>query len=100
MASLSAGKGGFPAFITERLQQIVECLRFEGADGVLIVGSDKYRERHRRRTNGLNDLQTIQLRHLHIEKDEVQRLAPDDLHGGFAVDRFQYASDLRILFEQ
>ena len=33
MASLGAGKRGFPAFITERLQQIIECVRFEGANG-------------------------------------------------------------------
>jgi hypothetical protein len=41
MAGLGAGKRRFPPFITERLQQIIDCIRFEGAYGVLIVGSDK-----------------------------------------------------------
>src|SRR5579872_4269177 len=100
MPDLGAGKRGFPPFITERLQQIIECIRFESADGVLIVGSDKYRERHRPRTDGLNYLQTVELGHLDVEKDEIQRLASDDLHGCFSVYRFQHASDVRILFEQ
>ena len=91
---------GFPPFITERLQQIVERARFEGADGVPILGSDKYRGRHRRCTNSLNYLQAVHLGHLHIEKDEIQRLASDDLQSSFSVCRLQYASDLRILFEQ
>src|ERR1700728_34694 len=100
MAGLGAGKGGFPPFVTEWLQKIIQCVRFEGADGVLIVGSDKYRERHRRCANGLNYLQAIQFGHLHIEKDQIQRLASDDLHGSSSVYRFEYASDLRIFCEQ
>src|SRR5215472_17113273 len=98
MASLGAGKRGFPPFITERLQQI--SVRFERAHGMLIVGRDKDCERHRRCTNGLDDLKTVQFGHLHIEKNEIQGLASDDLHGSFSVRRFQYGSDLRILLEQ
>src|SRR5208282_236647 len=62
-------------------------------------GSDKYCERHRRRTNSPNDLQAVQLGHLYIEKDEIQRLALDDLDGSFSACRLQYASDIRVLFE-
>src|SRR2546427_817443 len=100
VASLGAGKRGPPPFITERLQQIIECVHFEGADGVLIVGGDKYGERHRRRPDRLNDLQTVEPGHLYIEKNEIQRLARDDLYGSLSVCRFQHASDLRVLFEQ
>ena len=52
-----------PQFILDALAR--------GADGVLIVGSDKYSERHRCRTNGLNYLQTVHLGHLHVEKEQV-----------------------------
>src|SRR5215471_17416180 len=99
-ASLGAGKRGFPAFIAEWFQQIVQRICFKGADGVRIVGSDKYSEWHRGRTYGFNNLQTIELGHLHIKKDEVQRLAPDDLHRSFSVCGLQHASHLRIFPEQ
>src|SRR5215472_13555871 len=99
-ASLGAGQRRFPPFIAEWFQQIVERVRFKGADGVLIVGSDEYRERHRPCAYGFNDLEAIELGHLHIKKDQVQRLPPDDLHRSFSVCGLQNGSYVRISVEQ
>ncbi len=67
---------------------------------MLVVGSDKHSEGHRRWTDRLDHLQTVQLGHLHIEKHQIQRLASNDLHRCRPIGRFENGADLRIFFKQ
>ena len=45
---------GFETLITEGLQQVVECIRLEGPNRVLIVGGDEHCQRHLGSANRVN----------------------------------------------
>jgi hypothetical protein len=58
-------------------QQIVDSVDFERANGVLVVGSYKYYDRHLVCSDRFDDGETIHTRHLDVEQYEIRRLVAD-----------------------
>ncbi len=67
------------ALAVERLQQVVERVDVEGAQRVVIERRHKHDERHARRTDGLDDLETARAGHLDVEEDQVRLQPPDGI---------------------
>src|SRR5271155_3160791 len=75
-----------------RFQEIVNCVHFECTNGVHIVSRDKdiYGSGAVHRFHILDDSKTIQIRHLHIEKNDVRMKFIDLLHSVYSVRRLTY----------
>jgi hypothetical protein len=59
----------------KRLEQVIDGVDFEGSQRELVVCGDKHDHRHGLTANGLQNAESIQFRHLDIQKDQVgQRL--------------------------
>ena len=68
---------GLKPLPAERLQQVIDRLHFERADGVFVVGGHEDRRRHAIDADGLDHLEAIHAGHLQIEKHEIGRRMPD-----------------------
>ena len=79
--------------LLDRLHQIVDRLRLERAQGMLVIGGDEHEQRRLDLHHPGNDRKSVEARHLDVEEDEVglvgldraDRLAAvggggDDLH--------------------
>ena len=77
----------------ERLQQVVERVHVEGAQGVVIEGGHEDDQRHARRADGFDDLESARAGHLYVEKDQVRFQASDGVDrvgaGGALGHQFQ-----------
>src|SRR5688572_25556234 len=62
--------GGVEAFLIEWFQQIVEGVYFKCADRILVVSSDENDSRNVF-PEGLKQLETAELGHLYIKKDQI-----------------------------
>ena len=69
-------------------------MHVEGPDGKAVVGRDEDNDRNLRPFELLQDRETIQVRHLHIQENELGRGLPD------GIQRFQtgraFGHDLRL----
>src|SRR5271156_1841655 len=90
LACVNQGLG--KSLLIKRFQEIVNCVHFECTNGVHIVSRDKDID-----GSGavhwlhiLNDSKTIQIRHLHIEKNDVGMKLIDLLHSVYSVRRLAY----------
>jgi hypothetical protein len=75
-----------------RFQEIVNCVHFKCANGVHIVSRDEdiYGSGPVHWLHILDDSKTIQVRHLHIEKNDVGMKFIDLLHSTDSVRRLAY----------
>src|ERR1700691_1622736 len=75
-----------------RFQEIVNCVHFECTNGVRIVSRDEdiYGSAAGRWLHIFDDSKTIQIRHLHIEKNDVGMKFIDLLHRAYSVRRLAY----------
>ena len=99
-----AGKGFLEAHRVEWLEEKVERVDLEGAQGVIVVSRDEHdgwrpgpilRPLVRvAALEGLDDLEAIDFRHLDIEEDEVGTLLLDELQGLDAVGRLAEEADV------
>ena len=55
-------------------------MHFERLEGVCVVGGDEDDGRQPLRLGRLQDLEAIQVRHLHVEKHEIGVLGDDRFH--------------------
>ena len=62
------------------LQQIVNRVHFERADGVFVVGRDERDERHRLPLQHSDDANSIDLRHLPVQQRQIGLLPLDKCH--------------------
>ena len=81
------------AAAVEGLQQVIDRVHIEGADGVLVIGGGEDNLRQRRGfgcgvggrmialAKALDDGESVQAGHLHIEEDEVGMVLLDQVHG-------------------
>jgi hypothetical protein len=91
---------GFLAFIAVGLQQVVERIRFEGENRVSIVRGDEYGQRHLRGTDGVDDTEAVELRHLDIQEHQIRPPA-GNLRDGIEPVRGLYdVADTRILSKE
>src|SRR3984885_14323848 len=99
LACVSQGLG--KSLLIIRFQQIVNSVHFECTNGVRIVSRDED-------INGsgagrwlhiLDDSKTIQIRHLHIEKNDVGMKFIDLLHRTYSVPRLAYNFNAVVLGE-
>ncbi len=54
-----------------RLEEVVDGLHLEGLHGELLEGGHEDHRRHPRQADGVDHLEPVQPRHLHVEKDDV-----------------------------
>ena len=92
--ALGAAHGLRQALLAEGLEQVIESVDFEGADGVLVVGRDK--DDGRRVFQCLNHAKAIQPWHLDVQQYQVWQLGFDHLHG---LDAIPGLADDLYLFE-
>src|SRR5215467_4058133 len=83
-----SGERSLETFVAEGFEEIIQCVCFEGTDRVVIIGGYEHCERHFGRADSFDHLQPVKLGHLHIEKDQIERLALNHLDGGFSIGRF------------
>ena len=83
----------------ERLHQVVEGVRVEGAQGVLVVGGDED-DLGGVGAEGLDDVETGHLRHLDVEEDEVGAEGDDPLDRLLAVAALADDLDVGLLLEE
>ena len=105
-----AGKGFLEAHRVEWLEEKVERVDLEGAQGVIVVSRDEHdgwrpgpilRPLVRvAALEGLDDLEAIDFRHLDIEEDEVGVGIVDGAQRFGAVRTFGYHFDVGVLGEQ
>src|ERR1700689_4667802 len=90
LACVSQGLG--KSLLIKRFQEIVNSVHFECTNGVRIVsrGEDIYGSGAGRRLRIFDDSKTIQIRHLHIEKNDVGMKFIDLLHRLYSVRRLAY----------
>src|SRR5689334_4913233 len=81
-----------------RLQEIIDGVHFECTNGVSVVSRDEdiNRSGARRRLHIFDDSKTIQIRHLHIEKDDVGMKFVDLLHRTYSVRRLAYDFNVAV----
>src|SRR5580698_1303153 len=70
-------KGSREAILIDGLQEIVDGARLESANGVLVVGGDKYDQRHRLVGYLGEELESRDARHLDVQKYEIRLVSPD-----------------------
>jgi hypothetical protein len=80
------------SLLIKRFQEIVDSVHFECTDGVRIVSrrEDIYGSGAGRWLHIFDDSKTIQIRHLHIEKNNVGMKLIDLLHRAYSVRRLAY----------
>src|SRR5580692_442373 len=90
MACVNQGLG--KSLLIIRFQEIVNCVHFECTNGVRIVSRDKdiYGSGAVHWLHILDDSKTIQIRHLHIEKNDVGMKFIDLLHSVYSIRRLTY----------
>ena len=71
-AQSRSGHRGHQPFRFDRLQQVVEGVHLERTQGILVVGGHEDDDRDLLRRHGLQQRQTVELRHLHVEEDDVR----------------------------
>src|SRR3984885_7027978 len=78
--------------LIKRFQEIVNSVHLECTNGMCIVSRDEdiYRSGAGRWFHILDDSKTIQIRHLHIEKNDVGMKFIDLLHRAYSVRRLAY----------
>ena len=59
--------------VVERLQQVVQRMRLEGTQRKLVVGRDEDDDRHTTDADRLKHVETIDLRHLDVEEEQIRR---------------------------
>jgi hypothetical protein len=86
--SLPRARHGFgEPFLAEGFQQVVDRVHVEGGQCVLIVRGREH-DRHRA-PQQLQHLEATELRHLHVQKQEVWRQLRHGFHGFEAVGAFR-----------
>src|SRR5215510_14235171 len=72
-ANLPAGplERGRKSLFVERLEQVIDCMHVKSLQRVAIIRCDEDDERQARRIKGLDHLETVDLRHLHVQENEV-----------------------------
>ncbi len=90
LACVNQGLG--KSLLIIRFQEIVDSVHFECTNGVRIVGrgEDIYGSRIGRWLHIFDDSKTIQIRHLHIEKNDVGMKFIDLFHRTYSVRRLAY----------
>jgi hypothetical protein len=86
-----AAEGFAKALIGDGLEEIVESVHLEGAEGVPIVRGDEHELGHIGRSRGgdaLYNVEAVDAGHLHVQKDEIRVVLLDRGDGGFAAVRF------------
>lgn len=78
----------------EGLEQVVEGVDFEGAQGMLIVGGDEEGRRHAVHAHRFDHIEAIQFGHLDIQEHEVRPQGFDGHHRLAAIAAF--ARDVHI----
>ena len=84
------------ALAIERLEDVVERADLEGLERVLIVGGHEDDEWHPLAADGLDHVEAVHLRHLHVEEDQIGRVVLNRGDGLFAVAAL--ADHLDVLF--
>ena len=70
-AELCPREGLRKAFLRHRLEQVVDGIDFKCLDRVFVMRRDEHHSRHVLCANFLHNRESVHLRHLHIEKNEV-----------------------------
>ncbi|HVE80023.1 MAG TPA: hypothetical protein VNA89_14250 [Gemmatimonadaceae bacterium] len=86
--------------LVEGLQEIVERVDGEGVERVTVVRGHEHHRRHSLGADGAHDGEAIELRHLHVEEDEVRGEAGDLCHRVGAVGTLADDLDVRLVREQ
>ena len=88
------------AVAVERLEQIIHGARLECVERVLVVRRHEHRRGQLVRLQGRQHLEAIQLRHLHVEKQQVGAIRPDTIGGLGTVAALAHDDDVRLRVEQ
>jgi len=95
-----AAEDVFETVFGEGLQEIVEGVDFEGAEGVVIVSGDENDGRHVVGADGFDNGETVARRHLDVEENEIGLQLFDGGHGGVATGGFTDDLDVGLLTEK
>ena len=88
------------ARLVERLEQEVQRVDLERADGMFVVRGHEDDGRHVVAVEVLDDIEAVHAGHLHVEEHEVGLLALDRLDGARAVGALADDFDVGLLGEQ
>src|SRR5579864_488984 len=84
------------SLLVEWFQQVVESMCLEGAQGVLIVSGREDNHRHLFGSQLLEDLKSIQPRHLDVEQNQIGVINADGRDGLFAVLTLRHNLDVGL----
>jgi hypothetical protein len=98
-AAASAPNGGPKALVLERLQDVVDGVDVERAEGVFVVRGDEYDGRPALGRDPVEDLETVQPRHLDIQEDQVGVQVLDASDGVVPVGALRYHGDGPVVGE-
>src|SRR4026209_354776 len=94
---LDSMPGGIEPFVVEGLQQVIEGMDLERAHGILVVRSYEDDVGRRLRIERFEHLETAQLRHLNVQKDEVRPERLDRINSFTTIRTLRNYLDVRIL---
>jgi hypothetical protein len=84
----------------DRLEDVIQGVHLERIDGVLIMRGHEHDRWHSIRPHGAHDAESIELRHLDVEEDEVGPQGPDPLHRCDAIATLVDHLHVASVFEQ
>ena len=97
---LRAGQRLAEALAVERLQQVVERVHVERPQRVAVVGGDEHDERHLVGADGVDHVEAVRARHLHVEEHQVGLQRHDRLGAGGAVAGLADDLEARLVLQQ
>ncbi len=80
--------------LAEWLEQVVHCMHLKGFHRVLVVS--RHEDHRRVLLHQFQDLEPVQLRHLHVEEEEIRLELRDGLDGFETVGAFGNDFDIRV----
>jgi hypothetical protein len=85
---LRTAYGSSEPHVIHRLEQIIQCVHFKGADSVLLVSGQEDDGGHVVPWETPKDLKAVHPRHLNIKKDYIWRQLENRFYGGGAIAAF------------
>src|SRR5690606_22432211 len=98
--SFCSRKHHVKSVVVKRFEQIIQRLHLECLQRELIVRGHEYGDRYMFGANCREDIETIELRHLNVEEQQVRLEFVDETHGLRTASSFSDNHDVGIMLQQ